>query len=93
MSDRVSSQDRATRFLARVDRQLEALATVGQRLDFLNQQIEGWQHRYARFICTEGRSEPDVEADDPPHSSDFLLTILELGKRRALILHRAGVIA
>ena len=50
--------ERALRFLARLDRHLLTLADQAARRDFLDRQLEGWQRRYARFIATEGESEP-----------------------------------
>jgi hypothetical protein len=67
--------DRALRFLARLDRHLPTLADQAARRDFLDRQIEGWQRRYARFITTEGDSEPILIPTDPPQAADFLLTI------------------
>jgi hypothetical protein len=57
--------DRALRFLARLDRHLPTLADQAARRDFLDRQIEGWQRRYARFITTEGDSEPILIPTDP----------------------------
>ena len=74
--------DRALRFLARLDRHLPTLADQAARRDFLDRQIEGWQRRYARFIATEGNSEPILIPTDPPQAADFLLTIAGLMARR-----------
>ena len=51
-------QDRVHRFIARVDSHLPTLADDGARRAFLDRQLEGWERRYARFIATEGQSEP-----------------------------------
>ena len=58
------------------------LADQAARRDFLDRQIEGWQRRYARFITTEGDSEPILIPTDPPQAADFLLTIAGLMARR-----------
>jgi hypothetical protein len=77
--------DRALRFLARLDRHLPTLADQAARRDFLDRQIEGWQRRYARFIATEGDSEPILIPTDPPQAADFLLTIAGLMARRCVL--------
>ena len=74
--------ERALRFLARLDRHLPTLADQAARRDFLDRQLEGWQRRYARFIATEGDSEPVLIPADPPQAADFLLTIVGLMARR-----------
>ena len=40
------------------------------------------EQRYARFLATEGASEPPGDPADPPHAADFLLTITALAARR-----------
>jgi hypothetical protein len=77
--------DRAMRFLARLDSHLPTLADHAARRAFLDRQLEGWQHRYARFIATEGESEPVIIPADPPHAADFLLTITGLMARRSAL--------
>src|SRR5215831_15652017 len=72
--------DRASRFIARVDAHLPTLANDGDRRAFLDRQLDGWEHRYARFIATEGTSEFATSRADPPQAVDFLLTII--GSRR-----------
>lgn len=74
--------DRATRFIARVDAHLATLADHAARLAFLDRQLEGWERRYARFMATEGESEPTADPTDPPQAADFLLTITALAARR-----------
>lgn len=73
--------DRSTRFLARVDAHLATVQVPLSRQRFLEQQLLGWHRAYARFVSTEGASEPETKADDPPHCSDFLLTITGLRAR------------
>ena len=73
--------DRAARFIARVDAHLPTLADDAARRAFLDRQLDGWERRYARFMATEGESEPAVPAD-PPQAADFLLTITGLAARR-----------
>jgi hypothetical protein len=80
--------DRAARFLARLDDHLPELAGHASRRAFLDGQLEGWERRYARFISTEGASEPVVDPADPLQAADFLLTITGLAARRAA--HTAG---
>jgi len=75
-------RSRAARFLARVDDRLPGLADDAARRAFLDRQLAGWEHRYARFIATEGASEPIVDPADPPQAGDFLLTITGLAARR-----------
>ena len=74
--------DRASRFIARVDAYLPTLAHDGERRAFLDRQLEGWEHRYARFLATEGASEFAANPGDPAHAADFLLTITALAARR-----------
>ncbi len=76
------SSDRAARFIARLDRHLRSLADDASRRAFLDRQLEGWEHRYARFIASEGDSEPVADRADPPQAADFLLTITALAARR-----------
>jgi hypothetical protein len=75
--------DRAARFLARLDSHLPGLVGHSTRRAFLDGQLDGWERRYARFISTEGASEPAVDEADPPQAADFLLTITGLAARRA----------
>jgi hypothetical protein len=74
--------DRATRFIARVDAHLPTLCDDAARRAFLDRQLEGWEHRYARFLATEGASEFATDTHDPPHAAEFLLTITALAARR-----------
>ena len=74
--------DRASRFIARVDAHLPTLANDGDRRVFLDRQLDGWEHRYACFIATEGASEFAASRADPPQAADFLLTIIGLAARR-----------
>src|SRR5215469_1501318 len=74
--------DRASRFIARVDAHLPTLANDGDRRAFLDRQLDGWEHRYACFIATEGASEFATSRADPPQAADFLLTITSLAARR-----------
>ena len=77
--------DRARRFLARLDGHLTTLADHAARRAFLDRQIEGWQHRYARFVATGGQSEPVAIPADPPLAADFLMTITGLMARRCAL--------
>ena len=74
--------DRASRFIARVDAHLPTLGDDGERRAFLDRQLDGWEHRYACFIATEGASEFTRNRADPPQATDFLLTITGLAARR-----------
>ncbi len=85
-----AAKDRATRFLRRVDVYLPSLRNAKARLTFLDRQIEGWEHRYARFLATEGETEPAVDPADPPQAADFLLTIQGLASRRSAVASRTG---
>jgi hypothetical protein len=81
--------DRSTRFLARVDDHLSALAADSARRAFIDAQIEGWERRYARFIASQGDSEAVADPNEPPSATDFLLTIAGLASRRtAFASHR-----
>jgi hypothetical protein len=77
--------DRATRFIARVDAHLPSLADDGERRAFLDRQLDGWEHRYACFIATDGASEFTLNHADPPQATDFLLTITSLAARRVAL--------
>ncbi len=68
--------------IARVDAHLPTLCDDAARRAFLDRQLEGWEHRYARFLATEGTSEFATDTHDPPHAADFLLTITALAARR-----------
>lgn len=74
--------DRARRFIARVDAHLPTLADDRERRAFLDRQLDGWEHRYACFIATDGASEFVGNRADPPQAADFLLTIIGLAARR-----------
>lgn len=74
--------DRASRFIARVDAHLPTLADDRERRAFLDRQLDGWEHRYACFIATDGASEFAGNRVDPPQAADFLLTIIGLAARR-----------
>ena len=77
--------DRASRFIARVDAHLPTLADDGERRAFLDRQLDGWEHRYACFVATDGASEFVGNCADPPHAADFLLTIVGLAARRSAL--------
>jgi hypothetical protein len=79
------SLDRTSRFIARVDAYLSSLADDAARRGFLDGQLEGWEHRYARFVATQGASEFAASAGDPPQGADFLLTISALAARRTAL--------
>ena len=82
---------RANRFLARLDAHLPTMSDYVTRRAFLDLQLAGWEYRYARFIATEGASEPVLHPMDPPQAADFLLTITGLAARRiALGEHGTG---
>ena len=83
--DTAKQPDRAMRFLARLDRHLPTLADQAARRAFLDRKLEGWQQRYARFIATDGESEPVITPADPPQAADFLLTITGLMARRSAL--------
>jgi hypothetical protein len=77
--------DRVTRFIARMDAHLPTLPDDAARRIFLDRQLDGWERRYARFVATEGCSEPVAVAADPPQAADFLLTIIGLAARRCAL--------
>jgi hypothetical protein len=77
--------DRAARFLARLDRRLATLRDDAARRGFLDRQLAGWEHRYARFLASEGASEPRIDPADPPQASDFLITITGIAARRGAL--------
>src|SRR5437016_1379114 len=74
--------DRTGRYLERLDRHLGTLAGERARRAFLDAQIAVWEGRYARFVASDGASEPPGEWP-PPQAADFLLTIAALAERRA----------
>jgi hypothetical protein len=76
------STDRSARFLRRIDAYLPSLPDARARRLFLDRQIAGWEHRYARFISTEGGFEPVLDPANPPQAADFLITIVGLARRR-----------
>jgi hypothetical protein len=77
--------DRATHYVARMDAHLPTLADDAERVVFLDRQLDGWERRYARFIATEGSSDPVTVAADPPQAADFLLTIVGIAARRSAL--------
>jgi hypothetical protein len=77
--------DRSTRFFARLDAHLPTLADDRARGAFLDTQLAGWEHRYARFVATDGTSEPVCDPADPPQAADFLLTLIGLAARRGAL--------
>jgi hypothetical protein len=77
--------DRATHYIARMDAHLPTLSDDAARVVFLNRQLDGWERRYARFIATEGSSEPVIIPSDPPQAADFLLTIVGIAARRSAL--------
>lgn len=68
-----------------MDAYLPMLADDAARRVFLDGQLEGWEHRYARFVATQGASEFAASAGDPPQAADFLLTISALATRRSAL--------
>jgi hypothetical protein len=80
--------DRASRFITRVDAHLPTLCDDAARRAFLDRQLEGWEQRYARFLATEGASEPAANPVDPPQAADFLLAITALAARRIALADR-----
>jgi hypothetical protein len=76
------ASDRSGRFLARLDRELRALADDDARAAFLDRQLARWEGRYARFIASAGASEPLVDPAEAPQAADFLITIVALAARR-----------
>jgi hypothetical protein len=91
--ERRCSVDRTRRFIARVDAYLPTLADDAARCAFLDGQLAGWEHRYARFVATQGASEFAANAGDPPQAADFLLTLSALAARRRALrrdYHRVG---
>jgi hypothetical protein len=77
--------DRVTRFIARTDAHLPTLPDDAARRIFLDRQLDGWERRYARFVASEGCSEPVAVSADPPQAADFLLTIIGLAARRCAL--------
>ena len=77
--------DRVTRFIARMDAHLPTLPDDAARRIFLDRQLDGWERRYARFVATEGCSEPVAASADPPQAADFMLTIIGLAARRCAL--------
>jgi hypothetical protein len=80
--------NRVTRFIARMDAHLPTLPDDAARRIFLDRQLDGWERRYARFVATEGCSEPIAVSADPPQAADFLLTIIGLAARRCALDER-----
>lgn len=77
---------RTDRFMARVDGHLYLLADDSARRVFLTKQIDGWQHRMAAWVASDGATEYAEDlAGDPIHINDFVLTIVALAARRALL--------
>lgn len=75
-----SQPDRATRYAARLDGHLATFTTDSARLRFLEAEQLKWIARYERF-CE--RAEEGIEADFGECATDYVLTIAEIGKRKA----------
>jgi hypothetical protein len=66
-----------------MDAHLPTLPDDAARRIFLDRQLDGWERRYARFVATEGCSEPAAVSAD--QAADFLLTIIGLAARRCAL--------
>jgi hypothetical protein len=77
--------DRTSRFLVRIDSHLRTLADDRARRAFLSCQLDGWERRYARFLDSQGASEPVGDPSDPPQAADFVATITALAARRCAL--------
>lgn len=77
--------DRADRFLARLDAQLEQEPDDTARRALIDRLLSGWYNRYFMFIQTEGESEYVADPSDPPHPNDYLETISGLQARRTAL--------
>ena len=82
--------DCAMHFIARMDAHLPTLPDDAARRIFLDRQLDGWERRYARFVASEGCSEPIAVSADPPQAADFLLTIIGLAARRCALDDQGG---
>ena len=82
--------DRVMHFIARMDAHLPTLPDDAARRIFLDRQLDGWERRYARFVASEGCSEPIAVSADPPQAADFLLTIIGLAARRCALDDQGG---
>lgn len=80
---------RTDRFLERIDKHLAHVPTRQQRTQFLCVQLAAWERAYARFVASDGASEPTSERD-PPHAADFTLTIAGLAARLEQENYRAA---
>lgn len=85
--------DRATRLLSRVDDHLRGLTNDAACRSFLVRQQAEWEHRYARFVATNGASEAVASSADPPQAADFLITITGLAARRIALEARTQEVA
>lgn len=77
--------DRTERYCLRLDTFLETLPDDAARLAVLEAQHLGWIARYERFCAR-------VDAGEEPHwgenAADYVCTIAEIGKRKALLMRR-----
>jgi hypothetical protein len=85
--------NRVARFVVRLDAYLPRLKDDAARRTFLDRQLEGWERRYARFVLTEGESEPFADSANRPQAFDFLLTIAAVAARRDALNERRSAYA
>lgn len=69
---------RTERYLARVTAHLPTIPDVPLRQQFISQEIEKWEQRYARFIETQGLSHRRSDATTEPCAFDFVETLAAL---------------
>ena len=78
--------DRTARYCARLDAHLDGLPSDADRRRFLSDQHVDWIARYDRFCLR-------VEAGEEPHfgedAYDYVLTIAEIGARKARLERKA----
>ena len=77
--------DRATRYLARIDAELDRMYSKLERKQFLERRISQWEELYGLFVETGGTSFPNPDGPDAPQAADFVLTIMGLAKRYAAV--------
>jgi hypothetical protein len=85
--------NRVAHFVVRLDAYLPRLKDDAARRTFLDRQLEGWERRYARFVLTEGESEPFADSANRPQAFDFLLTIAVVAARRDALNERRSAYA
>ena len=83
MSQQAANQvDRTTRYCARLDAHLLTIPGAAECAKFLSRELSKWDERYLTFQI-EARDGYTKFPPGSPSANDFVLTILEIAKRKS----------